>query len=230
MDLDKVNALLQQATETIGCDTDCQNANKKKELEKIFLDAKNDVVNAPLKLKNAAKNYYEFSSGDAGYNEYLDKELTAAAISESDVFVKKFNTNAADVERSIDMLDGLSVNRQNIVDLLQTFTDKNAKLSEEISDTENDTLMDERKMFYEEEGISGLGFYYNVLRFFYYAVLIIFVVLNFTNTSVYSFQQRVVVFVLIAIYPYFASKLLNWFLILVEAIKNILPKNSRLDL
>ena len=230
MDLDKVNALLQQATETIGCDTDCQNANKKKELEKIFLDAKNDVVNAPLKLKNAAKNYYEFSSGDAGYNEYLDKELTAAAISESDVFVKKFNTNAADVERSIDMLDGLSVNRQNIVDLLQTFTDKNAKLSEEISDTENDTLMDERKMFYEEEGISGLGFYYNVLRFFYYAVLIIFVVLNFTNTSVYSFQQRVAVFVLIAIYPYFASKLLNWFLILVEAIKNILPKNSRLDL
>lgn len=230
MDLDKVNALLQQATETIGCDTECQKTNKKKELEKIFLDAKNNVVNAPLKLKNAAKNYYEFSSGDVGYNEYLDKELTATAISESDDFEKKFNTNVADVESSIDMLDGLSVNRQNIIDSLQTFQEKNEKLSEEISDTENDTLMDERKMFYEEEGISGLGFYYNVLWFFYYAVLIIFVVLNFTNISVYSLRQRVAVFVLLVIYPYFSSRLLSWFLILVEAIKNVLPKNSRLDL
>lgn len=55
MDLDKVNALLQQATETIGCDMDCQNANKKKELEKIFLDAKNDVVNATIEIKNCSK-------------------------------------------------------------------------------------------------------------------------------------------------------------------------------
>ena len=229
MDLDKVNALLQQATETIGCDMDCQNANKKKELEKIFLDAKNDVVNAPLKLKTAAKNYYEFSSGDVGYNEYLDKELTAEAITKNTEFETKFNTNAANVEKSIDMLDGLSLNRENIVDSLKTFEEKNAELSEQISDTENDTLMDERKMFYEEEGISGLGFYYNILSYFNYALIIIFVVLNFTNSSLYSFRQRLAIFILIATYPYFASKLLNWFLILVEAIKNILPKNSRLD-
>jgi len=230
MDLDKVNALLRQATETIGCDMDCQNANKKKELEKIFLDAKNDVVNAPLKLKIAAKNYYEFSSGDVGYNEYLDKELTAEAIAKTTEFENKFNTNAASVERSIELLDGLALNRENIVDSLKTFEEKNEELSEEISDTENDTLMDERKMFYEEEGISGLGFYYNVMWFFYYAVLIIFVVLNFTNVSVYSLRQRIAIFILLAIYPYFASKLLNWFLKIVEAIKNILPKNSRLDL
>ena len=229
MDLDKVNALLQQASETIGCDIDCQNANKKKELEKIFLDAKNDVVNAPLKLKSAAKTYYEFSSGGAGYNDYLDKELTAEAITKNTEFETKFNTNAANVEKSIDMLDGLSLNRENIVDSLKTFEEKNAKLSEEISDTENDTLMDERKMFYEEEGISGLGFYYNILRFFYYAVMIIFVVLNFTNSSLYSFRQRLAIFILIATYPFFASKLLNWFLRIVEAIKNILPKNTRLD-
>ena len=229
MDLDKVNALLRQATETIGCDMDCQNANKKKELEKIFLDAKNDVVNAPLKLKTAAKNYYEFSSGDAGYNEYLEKELTAEAITKTTDFETKFNTNAANVERSIELLDGLSLNRENIVDSLKTFEEKNAELSEEISDTENDTLMDERKMFYEEEGISGLGFYYNILSYFNYALIIIFVVLNFTNVSVYSFRQRLAIFILIATYPYFASKLLNWFLKIVEAIKNILPKNSRLD-
>ena len=229
MDLDKVNALLRQATETIGCDMDCQNANKKKELEKIFLDAKNDVVNAPLKLKTAAKNYYEFSSGDAGYNEYLDKELTAEAITKTTEFETKFNTNAANVEKSIDMLDGLSLNRENIVDSLKTFEEKNAKLSEQISDTENDTLMDERKMFYEEEGISGLGFYYNILSYFNYALMIIFVVLNFTNSSLYSFRQRLAIFILIATYPFFASKLLNWFLRIVEAIKNILPKNSRLD-
>lgn len=229
MDLDKVNALLRQATETIGCDMDCQNANKKKELEKIFLDAKNDVVNAPLKLKTAAKNYYEFSSGDAGYNEYLDKELTAEAITKTTEFETKFNTNAANVEKSIDMLDGLSLNRENIVDSLKTFEEKNAKLSEQISDTENDTLMDERKMFYEEEGISGLGFYYNILSYFNYALIIIFVVLNFTNVSVYSFRQRLAIFILIATYPFFASKLLNWFLRIVEAIKNILPKNTRLD-
>lgn len=229
MDLDKVNALLRQATETIGCDMDCQNANKKKELEKIFLDAKNDVVNAPLKLKTAAKNYYEFSSGDAGYNEYLDKELTAEAITKTTEFETKFNTNAANVEKSIDMLDGLSLNRENIVDSLKTFEEKNAKLSEQISDTENDTLMDERKMFYEEEGISGLGFYYNILSYFNYALIIIFVVLNFTNLSLYSFRQRLAIFILIATYPFFASKLFNWFLRIVEAIKNILPKNSRLD-
>ena len=230
MDLDKVNALLRQATETIGCDMDCQNANKKKELEKLFSDAKNDVVNAPLKLKTAAKNYYEFSSGDAGYNDYLDKELTTEAITKNTEFETKFNTNAANVEKSIDMLDGLSLNRENIVDSLKTFEEKNAKLSEQISDTENDTLMDERKMFYEEEGISGLGFYYNILSYFNYALIIIFVVLNFTNVSVYSFRQRLAIFILIATYPYFASKLLNWFLKIVEAIKNILPKNSRLDL
>lgn len=230
MDLDKVNALLRQATETIGCDMDCQNANKKKELEKLFSDAKNDVVNAPLKLKTAAKNYYEFSSGDAGYNDYLDKELTTEAITKNTEFETKFNTNAANVEKSIDMLDGLSLNRENIVDSLKTFEEKNAELSEQISDTENDTLMDERKMFYEEEGISGLGFYYNILSYFNYALIIIFVVLNFTNVSVYSFRQRLAIFILIATYPYFASKLLNWFLKIVEAIKNILPKNSRLDL
>lgn len=183
----------------------------------------------PLKLKTAAKNYYEFSSGDAGYNEYLDKELTAEAITKTTEFETKFNTNAANVEKSIDLLDGLALNRENIVDSLNTFEEKNAKLSEQISDTENDTLMDERKMFYEEEGISGLGFYYNILSYFNYALIIIFVVLNFTNPS-HSLRVRLAVFVLLAIYPFFASKLLNWFLRIVEAIKNILPKNSRLDL
>jgi hypothetical protein len=229
MDLDKVNALIQQASDTIACDANCQKDKKTGDLKQIFLDAQSNVQNAPLKLNEAAKNYYVFSSGESGYNEYLDKDLSAKANKITTDIENNFNANVMQVTKSINMLDGISLNRQNIIDLLQTFEDENDKLNEQIENTENKTLTNDRKMYYEEEGISGLTFYYNVMMFFYVSIIIVFCVLMITNQSTYNVGQKLFILLFLVLYPYFSSRVFNWILKTLEAIKNMLPRNTRLD-
>lgn len=229
MDLDKVNALIQQASDTIACDANCQKDKKSGDLKQIFLDAQSNVQNAPNKLNEAAKNYYVFTSGESGYNEYLDKDLSAKANKITTDIENNFYGNVSQVTKSINMLDGLSLNRQNIIDLLQTFEDENDKLSDEVEKTENKTLTNDRKMYYEEEGISGLTFYYNVMMFFYVSIVIVFCVLMITNQSIYNVRQKLFVLLFLVLYPYFSSRVFNWILKTLEGIKNMLPRNTRLD-
>jgi hypothetical protein len=74
--INQFNNLIQNSQNALLCGPDCQKKKYSENLEQIYLDAKNNVLTAPSQLNTAAKNYYTYTKGEAGYDEYITNELS----------------------------------------------------------------------------------------------------------------------------------------------------------
>jgi hypothetical protein len=223
--LDSLNSFLEKATKAISCDPECQKKRKAELLEQRFNDAKTNLHNAPSKLHTAAKKYYTFTQGEDGYKEYIETELKKKVDEIASKKQEEFDANVATAIEETSIYEGLMLNYQNVVDLYTKYKDENDKMTRDIKTTRADILTNDRKTFYEDQGISNLTFYYSIIQGVYILCIIIFAALTLLAPSQFSIKIKLAVLVLFIIYPFISTKLLVFFIGIYSQIVNILPKN-----
>ena len=227
--LDKLNAFLEKATKAISCDPECQKKRKAELLEEKFNEAKTNLHNAPSKLHTAAKKYYTFTQGEAGYKEYIEAELKKKVDEIAAKKQEEFDANVATAIAETSVYEGLMLNYLNVVDLYAKYKDENEKMTRDIKTTRADILTNDRKTFYEDQGISNLTFYYSIIQGVYILCGIIFVALSVLAPSQFSIKVKLAVLVLLIIYPFISTKVLVFFIGIYSKIVSILPKNVNRD-
>jgi hypothetical protein len=227
--LDSLNIFLEKATKAISCDPECQKKKKAELLEEKFNEAKTNLHNAPSKLHTAAKKYYTFTQGEAGYKDYIEAELKKKV---DEIATKKqdeFDANVATAISETSVYEGLMLNYMNVVDLYSKYKDENEKMSRDIKTTRADILTNDRKTFYEDQSISNLTFYYSIIRIAYILCVIIFVALSVLAPSQFSIKVKLAVLALLIVYPFISTKVLVFFIGIYSKIVSILPKNVNRD-
>jgi hypothetical protein len=228
--LDKFNSLIDKATEAVMCGPDCQKDKTSSDLKQKYVAAKTNLHTAPNQVQVAAKNYYTFTQGEAGYNEYLEKELNDKADKIASEFKNNFDADVSKATAEIETYNGLAINFTNVFDLYTKYKMENDELEKELRSTTSDILTNDRKTFYEDQGIDNLNFYYSFVRIIYMIIAIGFTVSMFMFPSQLSFFKKIGIIVLLALYPFISTKVLSWVIQLYYAIINVLPKNMHRSL
>jgi hypothetical protein len=224
-DLDKFNQLINKANESISCDETCMQNKKKEELGQKYSEAQANLVSAPEKLYSAKKEYIVFTEGQGKYNEYIDNELQQKANEIANNFTTKFNDNVNLVDTHIANYNGLLINFNNVVDLYKKYKTENGELEKKLKSLSSDILTNDRKTFYEDEGLENLRKYYYFFLFIYFFIVFIFFLSIFlvkTNLTLYS---RIGILVLLVAYPFVSIWLYNAVKQLFTYAGKYVPKN-----
>ena len=225
-DINQFNSLVQQASDTLTCDSTCQNNRQIEQLKKEFLDSRETVATAPYKAAVAEKNYVTAAAGVVQYDELKQKEFEKEAQDLSSKFIQQFETDAVIFKSQLDTYDALFLNYKNVYDLFFKYKEENTELFKELKDETSDTLTNDRKTFYQDQQIDGLKFYYFYFLLIIYIICVIcFGIFSLIYPSPTSFKIKIFIFIGLIILPFFSSWILGIIIYLLYEIYNLLPKN-----
>jgi len=226
-DMSNFNELINQASDSIMCNSDCQQQRESDKLKQIYLKAETNIFSAPNDLQVAKQNYVTFTRGEQAYNNMQKTELEKNAKLIADETTTKFNDESTKIKTQIDTYNGLFLNYVNIVDLYEKYKKDNAELFIEFKDETNDVLTNERKTYYEDQQIDSLKFYY---YYFFVTVYVVCVISFGIFILIYPSQlttiPKILTFIVLIALPFISTFILGIIIYLIYALYNLLPKNA----
>jgi len=229
-DINQLNSLLEQASDTILCNSECQKERKTEKLKQKYLDSQTNLASAPHLVQVAQKNYIEFTEGTSAYNELLDNQLQEKAQIIADKFTETFNNEVDKISSQITSYDGILMSYNYAVELLRKYSIENIKLSSELKNQANDVLTNERKTYYQDQEIDSLKFYYHYFLLGIYIICVVcFGIFIFIYPSQYTFIVKIAMLIFFIALPLFSTWLLTIVIYLTNAGFDLLPKNIYKD-
>lgn len=223
------NSFLSQAAQTISCDSECQKQKTAEELKQSYLNAQTNLDSASNQVQLAQQKYVTFTEGQQAYNNLNTQQLTEKAETIYKNFQNNFNNEVENIKNEIQSYNSLYINLQNVHDLYYTYKKENDELYKKIKDGTSDTLTNERKTYYEDQGIDNLKFwYYYLLLTIYIIFALSFGILSFIYPSQINWKIRLSIFICLGILPFISTYVLDLLLVLLNYIYSLMPKNVRL--
>jgi len=223
IDMSKFNDFLDNANNTLSCDSKCQEKRKKHDLKQQYLDAKTNLLTAPNQVETSYKNYLIYTQGDNAYNEYMDNELQQKAQIIATTFTNNFKDSINNVKTIFDTYSGLLLNFSHVVELHSNLVKENNKLTLEVKNKSSDVLTNDRKTFYEDQSIDSLSFYYIIFLIVYIIILLGFAVSIFLVPSATPRKSLLIILVFLIIYPFICTRLFLFLLGIYHRIISVLP-------
>lgn len=225
----KFNKILDQATEQIICGSDCQKMKKEETLKQKYLDAQNNLVTAPEQLENAKKNYYVYTQGEAGYNDMIEKELTERAENIGNILEEEFNTLVDKANQTNDTYKSDYISSKHVIELYNEYVHDNNILEKKVKDMTSETITNDRKTYYADQGITSLNDWYQLFRWIYFIFAIVVIIYLFVPSSNISIVKALVLTIIIILYPIMINRVLFFFLKLFNTTSKMMPKDVYLD-
>ena len=225
--LDKFNSMIDKATVAISCDSECQRQQKDEELKQAYLNAQTNLATAPNNVYVSRQNYVVFDQGQPAYDELIDGELLQQAQQLSSYYKINFTDESQNIIFNTNTYSGLLINLKNIFDLFLKYKEENIKLFKQLKDETNDVLTNDRKTYYQDQGIDNLKFYYHYFFLLIYIITILaYIIYNFMYPSQVSILLRVLFLALMVLLPFISTWILGKIIAIIYDIYNWLPKNA----
>lgn len=224
--LGRFNSLIDQAAEAITCDANCQKQKKTEQLKQKYINAQSNLARGPEQLETARKNYVVYNKGEPAYNHLVEMELTKKATMIATFFENSFNEESKNVLYDVKTYSGLLSNLKNVFELYLKYKQENVKLTKKLKEETNDILTNERKTYYQDQGIDNLKFYYYYFLLIVYIIcVILFGVFNFIYPSQMSGKIRAVILIILLILPFISTWILGKIVMMIYSIYGLLPTN-----
>jgi hypothetical protein len=223
--------MIDQATAAISCDSECQNQQKDEQLKQAYLDAQTNLATAPNNVYVSRQNYVVFDQGQPAYDELIDSELLQQAQKLTSYYQNNFTDESQNIIFNTNTYSGLLLNLKNIFDLFLIYKEENIKLLKKIKEETNDILTNDRKTYYQDQGIDNLKFYYHYFFLLIYIIAILaYIIYNFMYPSHISILLRVLFLALMVLLPFISTWILGKIISIIYDIYNWLPKNAHKEI
>jgi len=223
--IDNLNSFIQQASQVVTCGSDCQQQKTAEQLKNTYLNAETNFASAANQVELAQKNYVTFTEGTNAYDDLNVSQLTEKAELISDTFQDNFNSEYSKIVSQINTYSSLYVNLQNVEELYNRYSSQKIKLFKELKSNTSDVLTNDRKSYYEEQGIDNLKFWYFYVLFAIYVICVFwYIVASFFYSSQLKLIQRLFILICLIVLPYISTFLLNLFLTFITFIYSFMPK------
>ena len=228
------NSLISQASTTLLCGPECQKKKTAEEFQKQYLAAKVNVKTAPIELNEAAKKYYTFTKGVAGYNKYIKDELDDEAAKTAEKLTNVFQNNMNNAKLLNDVYTSQLASAQYAQQVYNQYVFKNKDLENQLTNSDVDINTNERKTYYEDQEIANVRWWYNIFIKIYAFIVFGYLLCFFFINSKYSRFTRILGFLLLAVFPFIVMKIALFFIYIMNKIYrffySILPKNIYFNL
>lgn len=225
-DLNKFNSFLNNATQVISCNSECQRNKAANKLKDKYLTAKSNLHLAQPQYELAKQKYYTYVDGQSGYDEMIENELQEKADLVNEKFNENYQLEKEKIQSQLQTYDGLLINFSNIVDLYKKYKEENINLYKQLKDETNDVLTNERKTYYEDQENGYLNlYYYYFLLVIYCLIVICFLVFSIIYPSAINFKIRIFLGLIFIILPFISTWILGNIIYLLYWLFDLLPKN-----
>jgi hypothetical protein len=150
-------------------------SNKVEEAKQQLMDASQNIVSAPQEYQTALKNYLTISKGPASYHQYLKKEYKSKAEKIAEVTQKQMESAIQKVNNQLKIYSSLAKNYSNVDSLYVEYNQKNHSLVENIEQTNDTSITNDRKTYYEAQMIQRMKIIHRILFYTNLFLLCIFV-------------------------------------------------------
>ena len=227
---DHFNTLLDQARESISCDSACQHRKTAQELKNKYMHAIQQEKTLPEDIRKTQKEFIVFTKGQNVYNDILHEQLKNKVHKINETILDNFNKDGKKITTDINSYNVLLLNYKNVLDLYKTYKSENKELKKKIKEEGNDILTNERKTYYEDQGYTTLNTFHYVLSIIYIITLMVFFISIFMFPSEMSKMVKFGILVGLIILYFISSYILSFIVSIVYFIYNKLPKNVRLTI
>jgi hypothetical protein len=191
------------------------------------LNAQTNLATAPNNVYVSRKNYIVYEQGQPAYDELIESELSKQAQILSTYYQTNFEDERQNINFNLNTYSGLLANIVNVFELYLKYKKENIMLFKQLKEETNDVLTNDRKTYYQDQGINNLNFFYHYfLLLIYIIVVLYYVVCNFMYTSQSSMVVRVIILVLMGLLPFFSTWILEKIVAFIYDVYNMLPKNA----
>jgi len=224
--LNRFNSLINQASNAIMCDSNCQRKKQAESLKQKFETAQANLATAPGQLQVAERNYVTLTQGAGAYSDLQDQQLTDKAEEIANQINELVDSASAEITTDIATYNGLLINFKNVVELHHKYKKENIKLEKSLKDEIDDVSKNDRKTYYENQEIDNLKYYYNYFFMTIYIICVIcFVIFGFIYPSQTSLIKRLFIFIGLIILPFLSTWLLGSLIEFIYYLYSLLPKN-----
>jgi hypothetical protein len=225
------NSFLESATQNIMCGKECQQKKTSQQLKQDYLNAQTNLITAPQQVEETQKNYVTFTQGEQAYNQLHSSQIQQKVTTISNTFQEKFNNEVSKIQNQIKGYSGLLINFKNVIELYINYKKDNVLLFKELKDETSDVLTNERKTYYEDQGIDNLKFiYYYILLSIYVLCVLCFFFFSLIYQTSFSWKIKFAILVAFIILPFISTYLLDFIIGLVYFLYSFIPKNVRLTI
>jgi len=201
----QINQMISQSADALTCGPNCQKTRKEEQLKQQYLNAQANVNTAPAQLDAAAKDYFTYSQGTAGYNKYVASQATTSANSVVSDATTTYSSALQNVQELTKTYENLSSTYNNSFDLYKKYLTENAELQATISKINTDTVTSDRKSFYESQGLDHLNAWHSFLKWTYIFIVVVYFIGLLLTKSSYTLFTRFLILVAFIIYPFFIN-------------------------
>lgn len=174
----KINNLLNLASDYVECGPECQKNKKSEELYEKYLKSQNVSKTIPDELEKNRENYYVYAYGDSYYEDIKTDELSENISEIIDEIKTEFDihvNNALVMDKVLQTTDPDS-NCSNHYSLVQD------KLNRDFDKKKNNMMVNNRDTYYSSESIEKLEMWKKFWTFIYYFAILVFLILCFPKT------------------------------------------------
>jgi len=228
--LNNFNAFLEKAKQAVMCDSNCQKQKTAEELKQKYLASETNLASADNQVAVAQKNYLTFTQGELSYSNEKEDDLHKKAQLIIGTFNLNFQNDSKKINYQIDTYNGLVVNFKNVLELYISYKKENIELTKELKNNTSDVLTNERKTYYQNQGIDSLNyFYYYILLFIYFIFVVGYIVITLFYPSQINWKIRFGILLILLSLPFISSWILAFIISLIYKIYELLPKNIHLS-
>jgi hypothetical protein len=225
-DLNNFNDFLQQAKQTIVCDSACQQQQQGQQLEQDYLNAQTNLKTANYQLDTTQQNYITFTQGAAGYSEFEDNKFNTKAQEIVSKFTNNFNNEVKQIKNKITTYSGLLNNYNNVYDLYLKYIDEKNHLQKDYTTNTADVVTNDRKTYYENQEVDFLDYIYKYfLRIIYGIVVFVYFISVFIYPSPFTWKTKFGILIFLIILPFISTWLLSYIIKIIYQVYDLLPKN-----
>lgn len=224
--LDNFNALISQASDSLTCNSQCQQQRQANNLKQSYEDSQANLASAANQEQVAQKNYVIFTQGQIAYDNLISNQLQSKSEDLSNQFTQNFNNEVIQTQSQIDSYSGILINFRNIIDLYIQYKEENKEFFNELKNKTNDVLTNERKTYYEDQNINSLKLvYFYFLLVIYIICAACFIIFYFVYPSNVSWKIVLSLIIGFILLPFISSWILSGIIYLLYEVYGILPKN-----
>ena len=114
-------------------------------------------------------------------------------------------------------------NFNNLKDTYTYYNDDNIDLMKKMDSNDSNVVTNYRKTYYEQQGISNLDFYYDVLFYIYTFVFFAIIISLFSSQSYFSVTTNLIILTILILYPYFSTIIFYYIMELFSQVNDLVP-------
>jgi len=220
------NKLLVRQNKFLECDAQCEHERKLAKLREIYDKKEDNLQTAPMQMEVARKNYLEFKYGA---DDYVTK-ASVALKKEADAVINKMTQIWKQEESMItELIADYKSMRSTHADM-DRYRDRISasvdRLDKNFEAKQNDTVTNDRKAFYQSQGVDNLRYWFHFLRWTYAAIVITYIVGVFSLPSSVSSKMKYGMLALLLLFPFVVAVIAVASFALIRSIVSKLPYNA----